>query len=187
MVEGVAFCSTLMNDPFTHATNQLSWEAPDSYTARVGQILKWIAAPADRVIQAILFPIFILMLQGQRILSSTSYRKFIWNILFTPISLAIGLLGSALFLTMGILQFFFPYKVLYGIWKGKEVVYEYEDLRCEFQKRYPCQLITLLPAEPVITPALLHVEYINDPQCESYGNLYRHQRIHALFRIITNL
>ena len=108
MLEGVAFCSTLINAPFTHATNQLSWESPNSYTARVGQIVKWIAAPADRVIQAILFPLFILMIQGQRIASSTTYRKFICNILVTPISLAIGLLGSALFLAAGIIQCFFP-------------------------------------------------------------------------------
>jgi hypothetical protein len=188
MLKGVAFCSTLINVPFTHATNQLSWESPNSYTARIGQIVKWIAAPADRVIQAILFPLFILVIQIQRIASSTTYKKFIWNILVTPISLAIGLLGSALFVAAGIIQCFFPYKVFYGIWKGKEVVYEYEDIRHELQQHYQNQLITLVPAQPMMTPAALHAEYINNPRFEPYGTLLcRHLRLQALLRIITNM
>lgn len=188
MSKEIVLYSVLMNTPLTHAINQLSWEAPDSYTARVGQILKCVAGPIDKLIQAILLPVFVLMLQYQGITSHVSFKNLIEHVLITPIALALALLGSIVLIILGIAQCFFPFKAFYGVSKGKEAVYEYVDLRLELQRRYQGKLIDLLADHQIIPAAKLHLEYTDNPQCESYGGLVRSQQsIKGFLRLMAAL
>lgn len=185
-----AIYSTLINAPLNHVINDLSLETPDEYGARVGQMLKLVAGPIDRIFQALLLlPLFTLMIQYRRIASNTNFTHRMWHIVFTPIAIALAVLGSTLFLIWGICQIFLPYKPFYGICKGKDAAYEYAVLRSDLILNSPEELINLLPTSPLnLPPASVLAHHSSRPPFEPYRILSHEQKYTEFFlKIITTL
>lgn len=110
---------------------------------RTIQLLHYIAKPADRLIQAVVAPIFKVLeigslvrscLKGLSSNNNNSVRSV--SVLCLAISPIIGcafLIGglaeTILFSLNGTLQVIFPYQAIYAIFKGKEAAKEYFEIR----------------------------------------------------------
>ncbi len=123
---------TKLSTPLSHFIHSFTLERRISDTkARVILLSMWLAKPIDRIIQAIVNPIFRLIdpcLWASR--SKDDYKILKWTaaVIATPFSFALGLIESIGFIANATFQLFIPYQTIYAVAKGKESSREFFDL-----------------------------------------------------------
>ena len=128
--------NTLLMSPLSYTVHHFALQCLNENTANKVQLLHYFAKPIDRIIQAVVAPIF-LELEGFVGIYVSYYKKeYLWvtlNVVFSlfwiPAKLIYGLFQSTLLLTNGALQLVVPYQTVYAYNKGKEASREFYNHR----------------------------------------------------------
>lgn len=123
-----------------------------SAKSRCFQLLHYFGKPVDRLIQAVVAPIFLQINYFNLIKQQHDKKNYGWmalgivaSPLVVPIALVAGLLESIVLVANGIFQIVIPYQTIYSVAKGKEAAKEYFDYRRELciEERKFCKNISV--------------------------------------------
>lgn len=105
--------------------------------ARQSLCLLYLAKPLDRIIQALVNPLF----KAADVWSQTSHYcgnlvvPMVLTIVLTPIVAALGIIESIGLISNAIFQLVIPYQMLYAVVKGQEASKEFFDLQSEIKTK----------------------------------------------------